>query len=132
MVPSPRQFWAITFSGLWIGFSEFFRNQVLLVTNWRDHYGALGMSFPSAPINAVVWILWSFVFASLVFVLSRRWTLLQTTLIAWTAAFPMMWLVAWNLSVLPVSILLYAVPLSLLESLVASLICNKVLPPRSV
>ena len=40
----------------------------------------------------------------------------------------MMWLVIWNLNVLPVSILVYAIPLSLLECLGAAYICVRLEP----
>jgi uncharacterized protein YybS (DUF2232 family) len=43
-------------------------------------------------------------------------------------AFVLMWVVAWNLNVLPAGILLYAVPLSLLEALVGAYICRKMSP----
>jgi hypothetical protein len=40
----------------------------------------------------------------------------------------MMWLVAWNLSVLPLGILWFAVPLSALEAFVATYICRMLAP----
>ena len=51
---------------------------------------------------------------------------LQTTLISWFMAFVLMWIVAWNLLILPPAILVYAVPLSLLDSFIGSLICMKI------
>ncbi len=39
-------------------------------------------------------------------------------------AFVMMWLVIGNLSVLPYGLLVYAIPLSILESFIATLIIN--------
>lgn len=122
---------AIFLAGLWIGASEFFRNQLLLSASWASHFESLGMKFPSAPLNAAVWILWGFVFASVVYAVSRRFSLLQTALLGWTTAFLMMWLVTWNLNVLPLRILVYAVPLSMLESFFASYICCKVSPSSS-
>ena len=123
-----RAFVTVLLAGLWIGASEFLRNQVLINSVWVSHFRALGLEFPSAPLNAAVWILWGFVFATIIYVISRRFTLLETTLISWTVGFLMMWLVTWNLAVLPLSILLYAVPLSALEAFVASLICLKLSP----
>lgn len=120
---------AIVLAGLWVGLSEFVRNQLLLTELWSSHYDSLGLAFPSAPINAAVWMVWSFVFATTLFWISRRFTLLQTTLLGWVVGFVMMWLVIWNLDVLPVSTLPFAVPLSLLESFVASYICVKIAPP---
>lgn len=125
-----RSLGAVVLAGLWVGLSEFFRNQLLLASAWQSHYDSLGIAFPAAPINAAVWMVWSFVFASTLFWISRRCPLLQTALLGWVVGFVMMWLVVWNLSVLPLATLSLAVPLSFLESLVASYICVRVARPR--
>jgi hypothetical protein len=126
-----RSVGAIVGAGLWIGLSEFLRNQLLLAAVWRDHFASLGLVFPSDPVNAAVWMLWSFVFGSLLFCVSRKFTLVQTAALGWVAGFLMMWFVVWNLDVLPLAALPFAVPLSLLESFVASYICVKVAPPSA-
>lgn len=113
---------AIFLAGIWINASEFFRNQILLNSYWVEHFHSLGMTFPSAPLNAMVWLIWGFVFAVMIYIISRRFSLIETTIIGWVMAFLMMWLVTWNLNVLPLSILVFAIPLSLLESFVASFI----------
>lgn len=119
---------AILLAGLWVNVSEFLRNELLLKPEWVSHYSSLHLAFPSAPVNGALWMLWGFVFATIVYVVSRRFTLFETTFILWLIAFPLMWLVLWNLSVLPPGILPYAIPLSLLEVLVATMICHKFAP----
>jgi hypothetical protein len=118
----------IVLTGIWINASEFFRNQVLLLGRWEDHFDSLGLTFPADPKNAAVWVGWGFVFAVVVYAISRRFDLATTTLLGWTTAFVMMWLVTWNLDVLPLGILWFAVPLSLFEAFVAALICRKLAP----
>jgi hypothetical protein len=86
------------------------------------------MTFPSAPVNAVVWVIWGFVFALMIYLLSRKFSLVETTFISWVMGFLMMWLVTWNLNVLPLSILVFAIPLSLVESFFASYICVRMAP----
>jgi hypothetical protein len=130
MSPAVRASLAVLLAGLWIGASEFFRNQLLLNATWVAHYDAMGLVFPSAPINAGVWVVWGFVYAGVIFAISRRYGLAATTVLGWVVGFLMMWLVTWNLSVLPTAILWFAVPLSLLESFLAALICLKVAPQR--
>lgn len=119
---------AIVLAGIWINASEFVRNQVLLNSTWAEHFRSLGMTFPSAPLNAVIWIIWGFVFAATLHYLSRKFTLIETTLLGWVMAFLMMWLVSWNLNALPLSILVYAIPLSLLECFLGALICDRMSP----
>ena len=53
----------------------------------------------------------------------------MTALISWFVGFVLMWVVLWNLDVLPPGLLFFAVPLSLLESFVASFIVFKTAKP---
>ena len=114
---------------IWISLSEFVRNEWLFKSYWTEHYRALGLAFPSAPINGAMWGVWSLMLAVVVFVLARRYTTLQTTLLSWFVAFPMMWVVIGNLNVLPFSLLWFAVPLSLLEAFVATVIVKRTSRP---
>jgi len=117
---------AILLATVWIATSEFVRNEFLFKHLWVDHYASLGLAFPSEPVNGAAWGLWSLLFAAGITILSHRYTLLQTTGIAWLFAFVLMWVVTGNMAVLPFGILPYAVPLSLLETFVAAWIVRKV------
>lgn len=120
---------AVLLTGVWVNASEFFRNEVLLKSYWVDHYRSIGMTFPSAPVNAALWVAWGFLFAVAIYLFSRRFNMVQTALISWFTGFVLMWVVTVNLGVLPAAILVYAVPLSLLEAFVGSYICVKTAPP---
>jgi len=119
---------AVMLTGIWVNASEFFRNEILLKTYWVDHYQSLGMTFPSEPENGIIWVAWGFLFAIAIFLISRKFNLMHTALISWFMAFVLMWVVTWNLNVLPIAILIYAVPLSLLEALIGAYICKKISP----
>jgi len=109
----------------WIGASEFFRNEWLLKDQWTSHFQSRGLVFPSSVINGAMWGLWSLLLATAIFVLAKRFALLQTVFVVWFVAFVMMWVAIGNLGVLPVGILMWAVPLSLLETWVATWIIKK-------
>lgn len=109
---------------------SFFRNEILLKKYWVEHYQSLGMFFPSAPVNGIMWVVWGFLFALAIYLLSRKFNLIQTALISWLMAFVLMWIVIWNLNVLPIAIFIYAVPLSLLETFIGSYICKKISPNK--
>ena len=115
----------ILLTAIWISFSEFARNEILLKPYWVAHYESLGLLFPSEPINGVVWGIWSLLFTSAIFILSKKFNLLHTTLLSWFVGFVLMWVVIGNLGILPIMILYAAVPLSLLESFVAAFIIFK-------
>ena len=118
-----RHIVAVLFTALWVNTSEFFRNELLLKNAWVAHYQSLGMVFPSAPLNAAVWVGWGFLLSISIYVISRKFSIVQTALIVWFMGFVLMWVVVWNLNVLPRAILRYAIPLSLVEVFVGSYIC---------
>ena len=127
----PRTAGAVLAAAAWINASEFLRNEVLVAEQWPAHFKALGLVFPAAPVNGMVWGLWGLLFAGAIYAVSRRFSILQTTAVAWTFGFVLMWLVCGNLGVLPFGILPYAVPLSLLEAWLAAVICVKVDAPEA-
>jgi hypothetical protein len=120
-----KSFLPILFATIWISFSEFIRNTFLLHNHWKEHYQSLGLTFPEQPINGAVWGIWSLCFAIAIFIFSKKYTLIQTTLLSWFVGFVFMWLVVANLGVLPLEILFYAIPLSILESFLATYIIIK-------
>jgi hypothetical protein len=115
----------IILATVWISVSEFVRNEFLAKSLWTNHYESLGLVFPSEPINGAVWGLWSLLFAIGIFFIARKFSLWQTTFLSWFMAFVMMWVVVGNMGVFPYNILPVAIPLSLLEAFVASLIIKK-------
>ncbi len=117
---------------IWISISEFVRNEFLLKSYWTDHYAGLGLSFPSEPMNGAMWGLWSLVFAIVISILAKKFSLWETTALAWVIGFVMMWIVIGNLNVLPFGLLIYAIPLSMLEAFLAAWIIRKTSPnPKS-
>lgn len=110
---------------IWISISEFVRNEFVFKSYWTDHYESLGLDFPDAPVNGAMWGVWSMLFAILIYILNKKFSLAGTTFVSWFAAFLLMWVVTWNLAVLPPGILWFAAPLSLLETFVAALIIRK-------
>ena len=110
---------------IWISISEFVRNEFLLKSYWTSHYQGLGLVFPSEPVNGALWGLWSLLFAIAIFIISKKFSLLQTTFLSWFSGFIFMWVVIGNLGVLPYGILPAAVPLSLFEAFLATFIIKK-------
>lgn len=115
----------VLLSAVWIAVSEFLRNEFVLKSHWITHYRSMGLEFPSAPVNGMVWGIWSICFAVLIVALGKRNSMPMTAIIAWFSGFPLMWLVLGNLMVLPYDILPIAVPWSMVEVLGASYIVHK-------
>lgn len=121
-----KNFLPVALAGLWIIISEFIRNEFLLKNSWTAHYSSLGLKFVTLPINGIIWIVWSFVFAYLIYKLLQKFSFKETLVLSWLGGFVLMWITTYNLQVLPMGILLFAIPLSLLEVFVAEIIINKI------
>ncbi len=115
----PKSLLPILAATVWISISEFVRNDELVRSLWVAHYRALGLTFPDTATNGMVWGLWSLAFAILIYFISKKYSVSETVLLSWFAAFPLMWLALGNLGVLPLATLWAAVPLSILETAVA-------------
>lgn len=113
-------------AGVWINLSEFTRNELLFKRLWLEKYAALGLAFPSAPANNALWGVWGFLFAGSIALMARRLPLGTTLGLAWVQGFLLMWIVIGNLNVLPFGLLPYAVPWSLVEVGVATLLAHRI------
>ncbi|MCU0667277.1 MAG: hypothetical protein MUF85_01520, partial [Patescibacteria group bacterium] len=120
-----RKFLPILLATLWISFSEFLRNNLLLKSYWVEHYNNLGLVFPEKPINGLLWGIWSLLFAVAIFFIASKYSTIHATFISWLVGFVMMWVVIGNLQVLPYEILWFAIPLSIIETFFAVLIIKK-------
>ncbi len=116
---------AIFSTTIWISLSEFSRNQLIFKSFWTDHYASLGLVFPERPINGAMWGVWSLTFAVVIYFLVKQFPIRQAAAISWLSGFVLMWIAIGNLRVLPVGLLLPAIPLSIIEAYVAAVIAKK-------
>jgi hypothetical protein len=112
-------------STIWISVSEFVRNEFIVKSYWIEHYEKLGITFPSEPVNGAFWGIWSLFYAISIFIVSKKFNLIQTTFLSWFFGFVLMWIVVWNMGVFPPSILVFALPLSLIEAFLAGYIIKR-------
>lgn len=110
---------------LWVLASEFIRNELILKNFWVEHFKSLGLKFETLPLNGFLWLLWSAIMVYLVYKLMQKFSVFEAFLITWLVSFGGMWLVTYNLQVLPLQILFLAIPLSMLEIFVAQVIMSK-------
>ena len=116
---------SILLVGMWINLSETVRWLFLIESYWVDYYQKLDLVFPKGPATGIIWMIWGFLFAILLYVLSNKFNTIQTTLISWVVVFVMLWIVLWNINMLPVKILWIVVPLSFIETYIGAWIYKK-------
>ncbi len=129
MTSNVKPVWQVLVLAVWVNLAETVRWMAYTKPRFDALYHSRGLEMPNGPVNGILWMIWGATIAFLVFMLARKFTLFQTTLLAWLGAFVLIWIVLWNSAVLPVEILPVVAPLSLLTVLVAAFIAKR-LPPR--
>ncbi len=115
----------ILITGIWINFSESIRWIFLVEPFWIEKYQELNITFPDENVNMFAWMIWGFFYATTIFIISRKFNLGQTTFLSWFVAFAMMWVIVWNVGVLPTGMLWFNIPLSLIETFIGAFFCIK-------
>jgi len=112
--------------GLWINISITIGWMLILEGYWVEKFQSLNLVFPTELINNITWMIWGFMLATIIFVISKKFTVFQTTFLAWFVAFVMMWTIVWNIGVLPTGMLLFNIPFTLIVTYIGALICKKI------
>lgn len=120
-----KKVFGILLATIWISLSEFVRNEYLLKAYWVEHFNMMGLDFPDNAVNGAIWGIWSLGLAVFLYLLKRQFRFWSTILMGWFGGFLLMWIVLANLGFLPVGVLAYAFPLSLLECFIAVWILQK-------
>jgi len=115
----------ILLTGIWINVSITIGWMLILEGYWIEKYQSLNIVFPTGLTNNIVWMIWGFMYGIAIFILSKKFSVLQTTLISWFAAFAMMWVIVWNIGVLPTGMLLFNIPNTLFITLIGAWICKR-------
>jgi uncharacterized membrane protein len=68
----------IVIAGLWITVSEFVRDELLFKSYWVDHFASLGLKFETLPINGLLWTVWCFILASVIYRLLQKFSFWET------------------------------------------------------
>jgi hypothetical protein len=131
MTRMAKSAWHILLLAVWINISETVRWVLFSKPKFDAVFHDHGQVMPDQPINNILWMVWGVIIACIVYFLSAKFTVVKTTLITWCAVCVTVWIVMWNLAVLPPGLLIVAVPLSLFEIYIAALIAQK-LQPRPV
>ena len=117
-----KTIWQIFLVSIWINIFETLRWMLFAKPEIDMHFKAANIVLPNEPINNLLWLIWGIIIAVMIFIVSKKFKVLQTTFIVWITVYVMHWIALWNMAVLPINILWLAVPLTFINVLVGALI----------
>ena len=117
-----KAIWQILIVSIWINIFETLRWILFAKPEIDMHFKAANLVLPNEPINNLLWLIWGIIIAVMIFIVSKKFKVLQTTFIVWITVYVMHWIALWNMAVLPINILWLAVPLTFINVLAGALI----------
>lgn len=119
-----KSIWQILIVSLWINIFETLRWLLFAKPDIDMHFRTANLVLPNEPLNNILWLIWGIMLAVMIFIISKKYKVLQTTFIVWITVYVLHWIALWNMAVLPINILWLAVPLTFINVLIGVLICK--------
>lgn len=126
-----KAIWQIFVVSVWINIFETLRWVLFAKPDIDMHFKAANLVLPNEPINNILWLIWGIIIAGMIYTISKKYKVLETTFIVWITVYVMHWIALWNFAVLPINVLLLAVPLTFINVLVGALICYRFIRKKS-
>jgi hypothetical protein len=120
-----KAIWQILLVSIWINISETLRWILFAKPDIDIHFKAANLILPNEPVNYILWFIWGIIIAVMIFIISKKFKVLQTTFIVWIIVYVTHWIALWNFSVFPINVLWLAVPLTFINIFVGALICSR-------
>lgn len=127
-----KAIWQILIVSLWVNIYETLRWILFAKPDIDMHFKAANLVLPNEPINNFLWLIWGIIIAAIIFIISKKFKVLQTTFIVWIIVYVTHWIALWNMAVLPLNVLWLAVPLTFINVLVGALICSRFLSKENI
>ena len=127
-----KAIWQILLVSIWINIFETLRWMLFAKPDIDIHFKAANLVLPDEPVNNLLWVIWGIIIAVMIYIVSKKFKVIQTTFIVCITVYVMHWIALWNFAVLPINILLLAVPLTFINVLVGALICSRFINKEKV
>lgn len=127
-----KTIWQILLVSIWINIFETIRWMLFARPYIDMHFKAANLILPNEPVNNILWLIWGIIIAVMIFIISKKFNVLETTFIVWITVYILHWIALWNMTVLPINILWLAVPLTFINVLVGALICSRLMSKENI
>ncbi len=114
--------WQIIIISIWINLAETLRWILFAKPYFINHFQNRNIEPPGGPLYLIIWIVWGILLSLIIFIISKKFSLLKSTLIIWFAVFSGIWIMLFNLKVITIPILLILMSFCFMEIFIGTLI----------
>jgi hypothetical protein len=117
-----KMIWLVIIISIWINAAETIRWILFAKPYFIKHFQDRNIEPPGGPLYLIIWFLWGILISVIIFNISKKFSLLNSTLIIWFAVFSGIWIMLLNLKVITIPILLILMSICFIEILIGVLI----------
>jgi hypothetical protein len=117
-----KAIWQVIILSIWINAAETIRWIVFAKPYFISHYQKMNIEPPSGPLYLIIWFVWGVLLALLIYIISRKFSLIETTIIIWLSVYSGIWIMLFNLSLVTFQILFAIAAFCFIEIFIGSLI----------
>ena len=117
-----KAIWQVIILSIWINVAETIRWIVFAKPYFISQYQKMNIEPPSGPLYLIIWFAWGVLLALLIYIISRKFSLIETTIIIWLSVYSGIWIMLFNLSLVTFPILFTIAAFCFIEIFVGSLI----------
>ncbi len=117
-----KTIWQIIIISIWITIAETLRWILFAKPYFIKHFQNRNIEPPGGPLYLTIWLVWGILLSLIIIIVSKKFSLLKSSLIIWFTTFSGIWIILFNLKVVSVPILLILMTFCFIEIFIGALI----------
>ena len=117
-----KTIWQIIIISIWINIAETIRWILFAKPYFIKHFQNRNIEPPGGPLYLTIWLVWGIILALIIIIISKKFSLLKSSLIIWFTTFSGIWIMLFNLNVVTVPILFILMAFCFIEIFIGVLI----------
>ena len=117
-----KAIWQVIILSIWINLAETIRWIAFSKPYFVNHTQNMNIEQPSGPLYLIIWFVWGVLLALLIYIISRKFSFIETTIIIWLSVYSGIWIMLFNQSLVTFPILIAIAAFCFIEIFVGSLI----------
>lgn len=117
-----KTIWLVIIISIWINAAETIRWILFAKPYFLKYFQNRNIEPPGGLLYLIIWLVWGILISVIIFNISKKFSLLKSTLIIWFAVFSGIWIMLFNLKVITIPVLLILMSFCFIEILIGVLI----------
>ncbi len=117
-----KTIWLVIIISIWINAAETIRWILFAKPYFLKYFQNRNIEPPGGLLYLIIWLVWGILISVIIFNISKKFSLLKSTLIIWFAVFSGIWIMLFNLKVITIPVLLILMSFCFIAILIGVLI----------